>query len=138
MFISTVSIFMNPPQEPSEPNSIQPNSQLGDLGEFSLLLADVERSLVALKQRYTQVQQDLKRQAELQQRLKQVKQELRRNHISGLKVELQQIKEQLETIEVNLESQLFSWGSLREPFWQAIRFGGVGVIVGWILKSYAG
>ena len=129
---------MNSPQDPSEPNSIQPNSQLGDLGEFSLLLADVERSLVALKQRYTQVQQDLKRQAELQQRLKQVKPELRRNHISELKVELQQIKEQLETIEINLESQLFSWGSLREPFWQAIRFGGVGVIVGWILKSYAG
>ena len=129
---------MNSPQEPPKPNSIQPNSQLGDLGEFSLLLADVERSLVALKQRYTQVQQDLKRQAELQQRLKQVKPELRRNHISELKVELQQIKEQLETIEINLESQMFSWGSLREPFWQAIRFGGLGVVVGWILKSYAG
>ena len=129
---------MNSPQEPSEPNSIQPNSQLGDLGEFSLMLVDVERSLVALKQRYTQVQQDLKRQAELQQRLKQVKPELRRNHVSELKVELQQIKDQLETIEINLESQMFSWGSLREPFWQAIRFGGLGVVVGWILKSYAG
>ena len=111
---------------------------MGDLGEFSLMLADVERSLVALKQRYTQVQQDLKRQAELQQRLKQVNPELRRNHITELKVELQQIKEQLETIEINLESQMFSWGSLREPFWQAIRFGGLGVVVGWILKSYAG
>ena len=111
---------------------------MGDLGEFSLMLADVERSLVALKQRYTQVQQDLKRQAELQQRLKQVKPELRRNHVSELKSELQQIKEQLETIEINLESQMFSWGSLREPFWQAIRFGGLGVVVGWILKSYAG
>ena len=111
---------------------------MGDLGEFSLMLADVERSLVALKQRSTQVQQDLKRQAELQQRLKQVKQELHRNYVSELKSELQQIKEQLETIEINLESQLFSWGSLREPFWQAIRFGGLGVIVGWILKFYAG
>ena len=84
------------------------------------------------------MQQDLKRQAELQQRLKQVKPELRRNHVSELKSELQQIKEQLETIEINLESQMFSWGSLREPFWQAIRFGGLGVVVGWILKSYAG
>jgi len=25
-------------------------------------------------------------------------------------------KEQLEAIEINLESQLFSWGSLKEPF----------------------
>ena len=129
---------MNSPQEPSEPNSKKPNSQLGDLGEFSLLLADVERSLVALKQRYTQVQQDLKRQVELQQRLKQVKQELRKNHMPQFRVELRQIKEQLETIEINLESQLFSWGSLKEPFWQAVRFGGMGVIIGWILKSCAG
>ncbi|MGL4619237.1 MAG: DUF2203 domain-containing protein, partial [Chroococcidiopsis sp.] len=45
---------------------------------------------------------------------------------------------QLETIEVNLESQLFSWGSLKAPFWQAVRFGGLGVIVGWILKSFTG
>lgn len=128
---------MKPPQEPSGSPSSQPDSQPG-IGEFSLLLADVERSLVALKQRYSQVQQDLRRQAELQQRLIQVKQELRKNHISELKSELQQIKEQLETIEINLESQLFSWGSLREPFWQAVRFGGLGVVVGWILKSCAG
>ena len=128
---------MKPPQEPSGSPSIQPESQPG-IGEFSLLLADVERSLVDLKQRYTQVQQDLRRQAELQQRLKHVKQELRKNHISELKSELQQIKEQLEAIEINLESQLFSWGSLREPFWQAVRFGGLGVVVGWILKSCAG
>jgi len=54
-----------------------------------------------------------------------------------LKVELRQIKEQLEAIEINLESQLFSLGSLKEPFWQAVRFGGLGVVVGWILKSCA-
>lgn len=126
---------MQPPQEPSP---TQPDPQPVDLGEFSLLLEDVEQSLVALKQRYTQVQQDLRRQAELQQRAIQVGQELRKNQMPiTLKVELQQIKEQLEAIEINLESQLFSWGSLKEPFWQAVRFGGLGVVVGWILKSCA-
>ena len=129
---------MKSPQEPSGPSPTQPDSQPVNLGEFERAIADVERSLVALKQRYTQVQQDLRRQAELQQRLKQVKQELRKNHIPQLKVELQQIKDQLEAIEINLESQLFSWGSLKEPFWQAVRFGGLGVVVGWILKSCAG
>ena len=125
---------MKPPQEPSfaDSQSVDPKQ------EFERSLADVERSLVALKQRYTQVQQDLKRQVELQQRLKQVKQELRKNHMPQFRVELRQIKEQLETIEINLESQLFSWGSLKEPFWQAVRFGGMGVIIGWILKSCAG
>ena len=125
---------MQPPQEPS-----QPESQMQDMeAEFERLLEDVERSLVALKQRYVQVQNDLKLQAKLQQRLNQVKKLHKTQLPINLKVELQQIQEQLEAIEINLESQLFSWGSLREPFWQAVRFGGLGVVVGWILKSCAG
>jgi len=126
---------MKPPREPDLPDS----QQVDNVREFSLLLEEVERSLVALKERYTQVQYDLSRQAELQQRLKQVKKQLRKTQVPmTLKVELRQIKEQLEAIEINLESQLFSWSSLKEPFWQAVRFGGLGVVVGWILKSCAG
>ena len=124
-------------QPPQEPDPTQPPPQPGDIGEFEQSLLDVEQSLVALKQRYTQVQQDLRRQADLQQRAIQVGQELRKNQLPQLKVELRQIKDQLEAIEINLESQLFSWGSLKEPFWQAVRFGGLGVVVGWILKSCA-
>ncbi len=124
-------------QPSQEPDPTQPDPQPGDIGEFEQSLLDVEQSLVALKQRYTQVQQDLGRQADLQQRAIQVGQELRKNQLPQLKVELRQIKEQLEAIEINLESQLFSWGSLKEPFWQAVRFGGLGVVVGWILKSCA-
>lgn len=119
---------MRPPQEPSEP----------DAQDFSLALDEVERSLTALKQRYIQVQHDQKRRTQLQQRLEQVKKELHNTHLPQFKVELRQIKEQLEAIEVNLESQLFTWGSLKEPFWQAVRFGGLGVVVGWILKSCTG
>lgn len=122
---------MQPPQEPHTPES-----QMQDMeAEFGRSLADVERSLVALKQRYVQVQNDLKLQAKLQQRLNQVKKLPKTQLTNNLRIELQQIQEQLEAIETNLESQLFSWGSLREPFWQAVRFGGLGVVVGWILKS---
>jgi len=126
---------MRPPQEPSEPDFSQEDWER----EFSLAIKEVERSLADLKQRYAQVQHDRRRRSELQQRFDQMKNELRRrNHLPQLRVELQQIKEQLETIETNLESQLFTWGSLKEPFWQAVRFGGLGVVVGWILKSCAG
>ena len=118
---------MQSPQEPSESN-LQPED------EFERSLADVERSLIALKERYAQVRLDQQQQAELTLRLKQVKRELPRNNSPGLKAELKQIQEQLEALEVNLESQLFSWKSIKEPFWQAVRFGGLGVIVGWILK----
>jgi len=50
-----------------------------------------------------------------------------------LKAELRQIKEQLEAIEKLRKPAVL--GSLKEPFWQAVRFGGLGVVVGWILKS---
>ncbi|MBD0342554.1 MAG: DUF2203 domain-containing protein, partial [Microcoleus sp. Co-bin12] len=55
-----------------------------------------------------------------------------------LKQELREIEKELETIELNLESRLFSWTSIIGPFWQAVRFGGLGILIGWILKSYAG
>ncbi len=120
--------------QPSGSSPTQPDSQIVDVEEFERSLADVEQALIDLKQRYTQVQQDLGRQSELR-RLEQIKQESR---LPQLKTELRQIREQLEAIEINLESRLFSWGSLREPFWQAVRFGGLGVVVGWILKYLAG
>ncbi len=118
---------MQSPQEPSK-------SDLQSEDELMRSLLDTERSLIALKERYAQVRQDQQRQAELQKRLKQVKTELSRNRSPGLKAELKQIQEQLEAIELNLESQLFTWGSLKEPFWQAVRFGGLGIVVGWILR----
>ncbi|AFZ20687.1 hypothetical protein [Allocoleopsis franciscana] len=123
-------------RSPSGSDSNQPDS---DADEFEQALSEVERDLQALKERYEQVQRDRKRQAELQQRREQIRKELRHSSTRQLRqAELKQIKQQLETIELNLESRLFSWGSLKEPFWQAVRFGGLGVVVGWILKSCAG
>ncbi|PIG92816.1 DUF2203 domain-containing protein [Gloeocapsopsis sp. IPPAS B-1203] len=100
--------------------------------EIERSLAEIERSLVALKQRYSQVQNDLHRQATLQQRQKEL------GRTKEFPDELNRIKAELEEIEVNLESQLFSWGSLREPFWQAVRFGGLGILIGWMLRSCVG
>ncbi|MEM7553390.1 MAG: hypothetical protein AAF378_04695 [Cyanobacteria bacterium P01_A01_bin.84] len=102
--------------------------------DFEEELRSLEEEFTALKERYNQVQKDKSLQAELQQRC----QEVSNNQSPGMKTELKHLKEQLETLEINLESQLFSWNSLKKPFWQAIRFGGLGVIIGWILKSYAG
>ncbi|QLE55922.1 hypothetical protein [Nostoc sp. TCL26-01] len=99
-------------------------------------LEEVERSLISLKERYAQVESDRTLQAQWQQR----HQELQHNKYQTpeIKAELRQIKQQLEVLEINLESQLFSWRSFKKPFWQAVRFGGMGVIIGWILKSCAG
>jgi DNA-binding protein YbaB len=51
--------------------------------------------------------------------------------------QLQQLSDRLEQIEADLESRLLSWSSFREPFWQIVRFGGIGVIIGVILRSCA-
>jgi len=126
---------MKPPEEPSpssDPRGSQDNEQ-----EFVQALAEVERSLMALKERYAEVQRDQKRQAELKHRYEEVRQDRSRVRSQELKAQLQQIKQQLEMLEINLESSLFSWSSLKEPFWMAVRFAGIGLIIGWLLKSFA-
>jgi hypothetical protein len=122
------------PQQPSELNPETP----GDESEFAQALETVERSLAAVKERYTQIQVDRQRQAELGNLREDVRKSVRQNPTAQLKQELRQIEQELEAIELNLESSLFSWGSIKQPFWQAVRFGGLGILLGWILKSYVG
>ncbi len=122
------------PQQPSELNPDTPR----DESEFVVALETVERSLAAVKERYTQIQVDRLRQAELGNRREDVRESVRQNPLPQLKKELREIEQELETIELNLESSLFSWGSIKQPFWQAVRFGGLGILLGWILKSYTG
>ncbi|NJP10839.1 MAG: hypothetical protein HC866_16315 [Leptolyngbyaceae cyanobacterium RU_5_1] len=101
--------------------------------DFEQELAGVERSLQALKNRYLQVQRDQQTQAHLRSRKEQIKRPLQHAASSELNAELKQIQAQLDELEFNLESRLFTWGSLKEPFWQIIRFSGLGMILGWFL-----
>ena len=104
--------------------------------DFEQELEEVERSLLSLRERYDQVQRDRQQQAQWQQRRDQLKHN--KSQTPEIKAELRQIQQQLEMLEVNLESQLFSWTSLKRPFWQIIRFGGLGVVIGWLLRSCVG
>ncbi len=122
------------PRDPRDDNAAFDSEDL----EFEQALAEVEGILTNLKERYVQIQRDKQRQIQLKNRIEDVIPQLRQTRSQELKEELKQIKAELETIELNLESRLFGWGSLKEPFWQAVRFGGIGVIIGWVLKSLAG
>ncbi len=104
---------MTPPTDPA------PIPSSDDDADLDRSLQDLETALTQLKLRHAQVQRD-------------------RDRRQKLKDDLKRLTEQLEQVEVRLESQLFSWRDLREPFWQAVRFLGLGVVVGWILKSCAG
>jgi hypothetical protein len=74
---------------------------------------------------------------------------------AALTQELGEINQKIQELSIDLESKLLTdadlqrilrqlyWealkeGVLREWFWQIVRFGGLGVILGWILKSWAG
>jgi predicted RNase H-like nuclease (RuvC/YqgF family) len=120
-----------PPTSPDSASDHDSDVSLSDAQAFEQELAAVERSLHDLKERYTQVQQDERTQAQLQERKEQIKRQMGRSPTAELKAELKRLQTQLDELEVNLESNLFSWGSLREPFWQIIRFGGLGIVIGW-------
>lgn len=115
------------------PEPLSDTNSSNETVTFEQELTEVERSLQALKERHQQVQQDQQRQAELGHRREDIRQELRQSPVPELKTELQQVQEELEELEVRLESRLFSWKSLREPFWQIVRFGGLGIVIGWLL-----
>jgi chromosome segregation ATPase len=106
--------------------------------EIEQALESAERSLASLQERVAQIRRDRQRKVELKNRIDEVIPELRRQRSQQLQQELKQLRDELDTVEFNLESHLFTWGSLKEPFWQAVRFGGLGIVLGWLLKSCAG
>jgi hypothetical protein len=132
-----------PPRSSSNSNNLDP-----DQLSFEQLLQEVEQSLLTLKDRYAQVQTDQQRQQDLQQRQRDLQRQVKgqqgqkSDRATPLQVELsaelKKVQQQLEELEVALESQLFSWDGLKEVFWQAVRFGGVGIAIGWVLKTIAG
>ncbi len=98
---------------------------------FEQALQSVETSLANLKARYAQVQADEQQRHDLQQRQSNLMAHSSKS--APLELELQEIAHQIEQLEINLESRLFSWSGLKEVFWQAVRFGGLGVAIGWSL-----
>jgi uncharacterized membrane protein YccC len=119
--------------------------------EFAQSLAEVERSLTQLKERYQQIQQHQTEQQALSDREIQLRKQLQSEDNPDLYRQLEEVEQQLQEVGLMLESNLLSdrqqkqllWefvrrGLLGEVFWQLVRFGGAGVILGWLLKTWAG
>lgn len=47
--------------------------------------------------------------------------------------ELNQLQQAVDDFELSLASHLLSWKQFQEPFWQAVRYGGLGLVGGWVL-----
>jgi hypothetical protein len=116
---------------PADGNGI-PRVANGDL-DFEQQYDRLTVSATQLWGRYEQICRDQARQIELQQQVGSktiVPQDLGQD--------LKTLQTELDNLDIALESQLISWDSFREIFWQAVRFGGLGVAIGWGLKSWAG
>lgn len=125
----------------------EPHQPESEYEEFEASLDDIERSLRELKERYQQIRQAQKRQAEIQQSLQGIP--FQENFPSPpLEKKLQSLQDELQELSIILESRLlsdednqglmFAQVLFIEIFWQVVRFGGVGVILGWLLKTWAG
>jgi chromosome segregation ATPase len=111
-------------------SAIEANSNQPEEPTFEQTLQTLEDSVVKLKTRYSQVQQDQARQAELQSRKAAIEKQ------PELKAELAKIETELSELEIRLESELFSWESWKQYFWQTVRFVGLGMAIGWGLAFY--
>ncbi len=124
-------------KNPSNGSSSEESSsaEANEWAEVEAGFAKVQKQLSDLKDRYSQVRRDIRMQGELRAE----QGELERQPASeAIRAELKDIEQQLAQIEVAIESQLFSWESFREIFWQIVRFVGLGIVMGWVLKSLVG
>lgn len=119
--------------------------------EFEQAVEKIERSLMDLKERYATIQQQYEQQENLKKHRQEIEAQWQAEQLPELEQELHHIDEQLQELTVNLESHLLSepelkelfWKGLRqgilgEAFWQMVRFGGLGLVIGWFLKSWVG
>jgi len=95
---------------------------------FEAALTQLETAIQGLRQRFERVRDLQVQEAQIEEQLQ----------VADLTPEtVTQLQNQLHDLEMQLESHLFNWRTLREPFWQAVRFGGLGIILGWILHAIA-
>jgi NifB/MoaA-like Fe-S oxidoreductase len=103
--------------------------------EFDREIAELEQTLADLKHRHADTQLAAQEQVVLTRQRNELKQK-GTNH-PEVKQELQLIRSRLAELDLTLESRLLNeWKLMWEPFWQAVRFGGFGIIIGWVLASW--
>lgn len=103
--------------------------------EFDREIAELEQKISALKHR----QADTLLAAQEQIVLVRQRNELKHKGTNRpeVKQELQMIRSRLDELDLALESRLLNeWELMWEPFWQAVRFGGLGIAIGWFIASW--
>ena len=119
----------------NDSSSVDQSESRIDWAELDPAMAALREKFDAFDRRYAEVRGGDRRRGELEVQRANLQQD---QPSLELKKELEALEAELAQVELTLESELFSWDGLREVFWQAVRFGGLGVVLGWLLKSWAG
>ena len=99
--------------------------------ELDIEIDQLEQAIADLKHRHLDVQLAERERSVLQRNRNELK--LQSQNRPEVRQELQAIQTRLEELDLILESRLLN---LWEPFWQAVRFGGLGMTIGWFLCAW--
>ncbi|WP_299493335.1 hypothetical protein [Acaryochloris sp. IP29b_bin.137] len=102
--------------------------------EFPAALTEAEQTLQQLRDRYLEIKTAQAEKAQLEKKLADVQADMTAKaktaeKLAELQTELEQVQDQIRTLGMTLESQLWKWHDLKEPFWQFIRYFGLGFAV---------
>jgi len=89
------------------------------------------QQLEALENRLGQLKTGLSNLLQLQQVQEQPESNLADRQ--ALSETLATLQKDIDEFELELATQTLGWQHVRETFWQAVRFGGLGVVMGWFL-----
>ncbi|MBE9139353.1 DUF2203 domain-containing protein [Nodosilinea sp. LEGE 07088] len=108
-------------------------SQRGAVGsdpqQPPLSLAELLRQLEELAQRLARLQAGIANLIQLQQ----LEASAPAADAQAAAQEVLRLQEAADSFELELAQRVVSWEHLQETFWQAVRFGGLGLLVGWFL-----
>ncbi len=110
--------------------------------EIETTLDELEESLFSLREAYIQSRQDEQQQGELRQQKRELKRKGKKeaskdNKKDPIKAELRLIGRQIADLDNKIASRFVDMTIFKDQFWQIVRFAGLGIIIGWILKMVA-
>jgi seryl-tRNA synthetase len=99
--------------------------------EFDREIAELEQAISTLKHRQAEIELAQSERVVLERQRNELKHQGSKH--PQVQQELQSIRSRLEELNFLLESRLLN---LWEPFWQAVRFGGLGIAIGWFISTW--
>jgi hypothetical protein len=103
--------------------------------DFDREIADLEQAIAKLKHRQAEVGLAERERVVLERQSNELKHKGSRH--PEVKQELRTIRSRIEQLDLTLESRLRNeWKLMWEPFWQAVRFGGLGIAIGWFISTW--